>query len=208
MAALGRTVAIVVFVGSLLGVFGAIVWVVVSPWIPASGVRRALATGLVAVCTGSFFIVRADEPDFATLAPTPVIVGLLVGVIGALGIAVAMIDAWLRRRLPPAATVSRPVLGAYGLIVTVGIFMTPGLIAAFFGTSSSTFRPPAEVGLALLAVGLATVSWWAARVRDGIGRQSGRLLVAGRGALLIAVLLGGAKLSTEISAILATPGVR
>ncbi len=202
------SVALVLLVGPLIGVFGAVVWVVASPWLPARGVGRALASGLVAVCTGSFFIVRGDEPDFALLDPTPVIVGLLVGLIGVLGIAVASIDGWLRRRLPGTMTASRRVLAAYGLVVAAGALFVPALIASYFSTGSSTFRPPAEVGLALFAVGGATLAWWGSLVRDGIGLPPRGLLVAGRTALALVVILGALKLATEISAIVDAPVVR
>ena len=153
-------------------------------------------------------MVRGDESDFTVLEPARVVIALLVGLVGVLGLTVAAIDAWLRRRLPPAESTPLWALVVYWLLLAVGLLLAPLVIAPYFAGDPSAFRRPVEVGLALLAVGALTLAWWAIRIWAGPLAPPRALLVAGRGALAIGVLLGMAKLATEISTILASPSVR
>ena len=202
------TAVLVVFVGLFFGAAAAVLWVIVSPWIPGTGVLRAVATGVVAVTLGAFFVVRGDESDFTVLEPARVVIALLVGLVGMLGLTVAAIDAWLRRRLPPAESTPMWALVVYWLLLAIGLLLAPLVIAPYFAGDPSAFRRPVEVGLALLAVGALTLAWWVIRIWAGPQAPPRALLVAGRGALAIGVLLGTAKLATEISTILASPAVR
>jgi hypothetical protein len=200
--------AVVVIVGAFVGAFVAVVWVVVSPWVPGTGALRAVAAGVVTITLGSFFVVRVDESDFTVLEPARVVIALLVGLVGVLGLTVAMIDAWLRRRLPPAGSTPIWALVVYWLLLAVGLLLAPFAIAPYFTGAPSAFEHPFAIGLALLAVGALTLARWAIRVWAGPLAPPRALLVAGRGALAIGVLLGTAKLATEISTILASPAVR
>lgn len=44
----GGTISFVLFAGALFGVYAAVLWVTVAPWIPGRGMIRALANGVVA----------------------------------------------------------------------------------------------------------------------------------------------------------------
>lgn len=202
------TAFLVLIGGPLFGALGGVVWVSVAPWIPGTGARRALTGAVIAVALGAFFVIRSDESDFSALEPAAVVIGLLVLLIASFGFAIALIDQYLGRHVPAAESTPAWAMVAYSIILAVGLLVSPLAIGPYFTGDPSPFRRPVEVGLALLVVGVATLVWWTIRTRDGRVERPGALIVVGRGALVIGVVLGAAKLVGEISAILATPGVR
>jgi hypothetical protein len=127
---------------------------------------------------------------------------MVVGLAAVGGIVVALADGQLRCRLPPVTSESSRAVIAYRILAGTGLLFLPVVIGGYFTTDSETFRPPVEVGLALLVVGLATLGAWILRVRDVIDRLPLALAAVGRGALLSAVALGALKVGGEVSAIL------
>ena len=84
------------------------------------------------------------------------------------GVVIAIADDRLRRRLPEVtATTGSSVVFAYRAVVGVGLLFVPLAVGGYFTTESSSYRPPAEVGIALLVVGLATIAGRAIRVQRG-----------------------------------------
>jgi len=199
---LGGTVGFVIAIGLLFGVVAGILWVVIAPWLPGRGAVRALANGVAGAAITPFFVVRADERDFQLLEPTAVAIAMIVGLAAVGGIVVALSDGQLRRRLPPTSSESRRAALAYRILTGIGLLFLPVVIGGYFTTDSPSFRPPVEVGLALVVVGLATLARWILRGRDGIERPSSAIVVIGRGALLAAVALGALKVAGEVSSIL------
>jgi hypothetical protein len=200
---IGGSLGFVAFVGMLVGVSVGVHWVVVAPWLPWTGVARALANGVIAAALGSLFVVRSSEPDFQLLQPEAAILAMLIGLVAILGVAVALIDDFLERRSPAAHAASARTRALYWIFLAIGLVLAPLAVGAYFSSESPGFRPPADVGLAMLVVGAATLTWWTLRVRDGRTERPFALLVVARGALLVAVILGGARLAREVAAILA-----
>jgi len=66
---IGGTIELLLFGGLLAGLFGSVVWVTVSPWIPGNRWARALLAMPVAVAIFSFRLIEADNPDFRILHP-------------------------------------------------------------------------------------------------------------------------------------------
>jgi hypothetical protein len=199
---LGGTLGFVLAIGLIFGVVAGILWVIVGQWLPGRGALRALANGIAGAAITPFFVVRADERDFLLLAPTAAPIAMVVGLAAVGGIAVALADTWLRRRLPPVHSESERAAIAYRILTGIGLLFLPVVIGGYFTTDSETFQPPVEVGFALLVVGLATLGAWILRVRDGIERPPLALVAVGRGALLTAVVLGALKVGGEVSSIL------
>ena len=193
----------VVFVGMLVGVSVGVHWVVVAPWLPWTGVARALANGVIAAALGSLFVVRSGEPDFQLLRPEAAILAMLIGLVAILGVAVALIDDFLERRSPAAHAASARTRALYWIFLAIGLVLAPLAVGAYFSSESPGFHPPMDVGAAMLVVGAATLTWWTLRVRDGRTERPFALLVVARGALSVAVILGGARLAREVAAILA-----
>ena len=149
-----------ILVGLLFGAFAGTIWVVVRPWLPGAGLPRALVAMIVAIGLGSFELIRGENSDFTVLKHDPVVVGLLVGLVGLVGLSVSLVDGWLDRRLPVAASVTSRPTSIYVAISLVGaLLILPLVVSAFLG-SDMRF-----VGLGLVVVGLATLRWWVLRFR-------------------------------------------
>ncbi len=205
---LGGTVGFIVFIGLLFGVVAGIIWVTVAPWVPGRGAVRALLTATIGAAITPFFVVKAGEPDFRILEPAPAVIAMVVGLAALAGLVVALADDRLHRRLPQVSPAAGSSIPAYRILTGVGLLFVPLAIGPYFTTESNSFRPPAEVGVALFLVGLATLASWFLRVRDGIARPPLLLTVLGRGALVTAVALGAVKVGSEVSAILGATGIR
>ncbi|MHB8460889.1 MAG: hypothetical protein ACYDB6_12645, partial [Candidatus Limnocylindrales bacterium] len=124
-----------ILVGLLFGAFAGTVWVVVRPWLPGAGIRRALIAVVVAIGLGSFGLIRAENSDFMVLRHDPVVVALLVGLVGLVGLSISLVDGWLDRRLPVAASVSSRPTSIYVAISLVGaLLILPIVVSAFLGS--------------------------------------------------------------------------
>jgi hypothetical protein len=184
---LGGTLFLILF--GLISCAGAgVIWVIVSPWIPGRTRVRALLTAGVAIAVGAPVLIIGSNPDFVTLGHDPLVVALLVALVGAIGLSIALLDSWLDRRLPHTAPGQRGSIAAYAIVTLTGaVLVFPGVVLVFL--ASDEYRLPLRTGYALLVVGLCTVAWWGLRVRGRVGAPRG-LVIAARGAMLIAVALG------------------
>jgi hypothetical protein len=181
---IGGTLALVIFIGLFFGASAGTIWVVVRPWLPGTGLRRALWAAVVAIGLGSFGLIRGGNSDFVVLGYHAVVVGSLVALVGLMGIGLSVVDGLLDRRLPiPPAIGSRSV-GVYLAISLVGgLLILPIVVGAFLGGEMRW------VGIGLVVVGIATLRWWYLRLH-GADRPPRSLLLFGRAALAVTVLLG------------------
>jgi len=188
---LSGTLGLVLAGGLFFGLFGAVVWVVVSPWIPGAGWTRALMAMPVAVSLTGISLIQARNPDFLVLQHDAATVVLLLALISLAGLVIAGFDSWLDRRLPSATASARADAIYLALTVAGGGLIFPIVVTGYLGEE----RP---LGLALIAVGVATLIRWTIRYQ---GRPSSPtwLVVAGRGSLLVAVVLGVLALAPDIA---------
>ena len=70
------TMALILFGGLGMGLMAGMIWVIVRPWVPGHGLRRALVTGLLAVAIGSPSLIQRTNPDFSILGFDPVVVAV------------------------------------------------------------------------------------------------------------------------------------
>jgi hypothetical protein len=186
---LSGSVALILFGGLSLGLFGGTVWVVVSPWIPSTGLRRALIAMPVAVVLTGLLLIDGDNRDFGVLAHDGFIVAMLIGLLAVAGLSIALLDSWLDRRLPRAVGSMR-VGGLYlAISIAGGLLILPIVVSLYQAT------PWLE--LALVAVGVATLAWWAQRASSR-PEPTASLQVLGRAALLVAVVVGALYLVPEV----------
>ena len=185
-----------ILVGLFIGLIGGTIWVVVSPWTPGTGVRRAIITMPMAIALGSFFLIEGDNRDFQILQHDPVVVASLIVLVALVGLTLPLTYDWLGRRLPHATSGRSRATWLYAIIALLGAFLVlPIVIASYLFTAhEATVR----VGLALLVVGLSTLSWWVLRIR-GRAEPPTILTIVGRTALLVAVVLGFAATVAEVS---------
>jgi hypothetical protein len=191
---LSGSLGLILFGGLFFGLFGGTVWVVISPWIPGTGLIRAILAMPIAVALTGMALVQGDNPDFRILQHDGLVVAMLLALVGLAGLTIALVDEWLERRLPRAGSSTR--MDALYAVLTLagGLLILPALIQAYFVAD-------VRLGLALVAVGLATLGWWALRFK-GRARERRLLVIAGRVALLAAVAFGVLDLAPEVAAAL------
>jgi hypothetical protein len=190
---LSGTVGLVLAGALFVGLPGAVLWVVMSPWIPGGRWTRALLAMPVAVSLTGVLLIQAQNPDFAVLRHDATVVVLLLALVALAGFAMTGFDGWLDGRLPAAAS-SGPADALYlALSIAGGALILPIVLAEYLGAERL-------LGLALVAVGVATLVRWAFRSR----RLSPPfwLVVLGRGSLLVAVGLGVLALAPDLASAL------
>ena len=185
---LNGTLALMVFGGLGMGLLAGTIWVIVSPWIPGSGLSRALLTAVAAVALGTPPLVQRTNPDFVILAHDPIVVAMLVGLVGLVGLSIALVDDALDARWPHPRRRLATSMVAYVAITLVGVVLVL-LLAVPFLLNAPEYRAPVRAGWALAVVGACTLIWWVVRAR---GRRvpPEPLRLVGRVSLLAAVLLG------------------
>jgi hypothetical protein len=185
------TAALMVFGGLFGGLAAGIVWVTVSPWIPGTGIRRAVLTMPIAVALSGFWLIDGDNRDFVVLRHDTLVVASILGLIALLGLVIAWLDDVFERWLPRVG--GRPAVGVgYAVLVIIGLLWLPYVVGRYFEGPSTL-----PVGVALFATGIATLLWWLLRL-SGQRIPPRYLLFAGRTALLAAVVFGVARLTPEV----------
>ena len=198
----GGTLALVLF-GLISCALAGAVWVVVSPWIPGRTGVRALLTAGAAIAIGTPLLIIGGNPDFVILAHDPRVVALLVALVGLIGLSIALLDSWLDRRLPHAATGRKGPAVFYATVTVMGALLVLPFVLLIFLTSDE-YRLPLRAGYALLVVGLCTATWWGLRMRGRVSAPRG-VMIAARGALVVAVILGVLTSLPHISRALGAP---
>jgi len=182
--------------GLFFGLFGGTLWVVVSPWIPGAGLRRALVTVPIAMALTGIALVQGDNPDFRTLHHDGRVVAMLLVIIALAGVLIALLDGWLDHRLPLAGTSGRMDTLYAAVALAGGLLILPIVIQLSF--EASAWR-----GVGMVGVGLATLTWWALRYQ-GQPMPPARLMIAGRLALLAVTVIGALELASELAVALGT----
>ena len=111
----------------------------------------------IAVGLGAFALIDGDNRDFVVLDGDAAVVGVLLALIAAIGFLFALVDDALDRRMPRATggalALTGPAFVGVGVAVLVATHLTaPELVTVL-------------MGIALIAVGLATLGTWVFRVR-------------------------------------------
>lgn len=91
----------------------------------------------------------------------------------------------------------------YATVALMGAVLVLPFVLLVFLTSDE-YQLPLRAGYALLVVGLCTATWWGLRVRGRVSTPRG-LVIAARGALLVAVMLGVLTSLPHISRALGAP---
>jgi len=194
---LGGSLGLIIGIGLFAGIGIGFLWVTVRPWLPGGVAVRAVLAMLVAASVGAFTLIEGTNSDFAVLQRSPVVVAALLLLIASCGLAVAVIDDWLELRLPHPGSVGAPSTAVYTLVTALGLLFGALLIVPAYLLSDLRL-----VGLSLLATGIATLAWWALRLR-GLRRPPTGLVALGRGGIVLAVVTGVVALGEELRLALA-----
>ncbi len=188
---LGGSLGLTVAAGLFAGVFVGTIWVAVRPWLPESLPLRAIAAIPLAIGLGSFGLIEADNPDFIILGHDLLVVAVLLALVGLVGPAMALVEAWLDRHLPWPESDRDRGAAVYAGISVIGLFLVLPLVAL---TYVSTLWP---AGVALIVTGLATTYWWLLRYR-GAERPPTSVRVVGSVGLVAATVLGLSLVAPDI----------
>ena len=181
---LGGSFGLILIAGLFVGILLGTLWVVVSPWLPRSLGLRVLAAIPLAIGLGTFVLVQGSNPDFIVLGFDPRVVVVLLAPVGLVGASMAVVDAWLDRRLPRArSTTEHGDADLRRRSRWSGRSSSIPVVATFL---ASPLRP---VGIALLISGISTLRWWYLRYR-GAERPPPMLRLLGSGSVVAAVVLG------------------
>jgi len=185
---LNGTLALMFFNGLGMGLMAGVIWVIVSPWIPGRGLRRAFLTAAAAIALGTPPLIQRSNPDFDFLHHDPVVVAMLVGLVGLVGFSIALVDGFLEARLPhPSRAIAISTI-AYVAITLLGLLFILPIVVGILLTGLA-YDAPIRAGWALAAAGVCTLAWWVLRVR-GRSTPPRALRLAGEATLLVAVILG------------------
>jgi hypothetical protein len=200
---LGGTLALMTFGGLGMGLVAGTIWVIVSPWLPGSGLARALVTALAAMALGTPALIQRSNLDFAILDRDPLVIALLIGLVGLVGFSIALLDGFLDARLPRPTRRMTVALAAYLAITLMGLVLILPAVVLFM-VDGPEYRAQVRVAWGLACVGLCTLAWWVLRMR-GRPAPPRPLRLAGQASLLVTVLLG---LVTSVPHILGAAGIR
>jgi hypothetical protein len=189
---IGGTLALVLG-GVIAGLQAGTIWVAVSPWIPRTGLARAVLTMPIVVAIAGPGLIEGDNPDFLVLHFDPIVVALLIALVAICGFVFALVDDWLERRLPHLAPGQGRVTPMYAIVTILG-FLTLPINFMLIVFDEGVVQP---VGITFVSVGLVTVAWWVLRL-FGRPRRPPILVWAGRLALTGGVILGYAALWPEV----------
>ena len=89
------TIELVIFGGIVVGMIAATSWVAVRPWLPGRGRWRYVAAATAAVGMTGFFVVDADNFDFAILRPAWLHVLMFMAIVATAGILTVWTNALL-----------------------------------------------------------------------------------------------------------------
>ncbi len=188
------TLVIVLFVGVLLGIVGAVLYAVFRPWLHWAGPFRGAAFGVLLFAVGSATsdVLNPDNQDFFILRNGLLNVLMIVALFLSYGVMIEWTVGALDRRLPPGDQNHRLARFLYAALTLFGLIFGGILVARllFFPQDFCDCDPPlvASAFVAVAAVG--TLLWWAIGIRSRSDRVSSTARILGFGGLAGAFLFG------------------
>lgn len=157
----GGSLGLIIFVGTFVGITGAVLYLVFRPWLAWTGRWRGVAYGLMLFAVGSATsdVMNPDNIDFRILGNQALVVAMIVALFVVFGLVMDWMFGVVDRRLPASEGSAR---WAYTLLALAGVgaggLATPFLL---FNREACDCDPPivASTFVVIAAVGTA-ISWW------------------------------------------------
>jgi hypothetical protein len=198
------TLALLLFVGILSGLVGAVAYLITEPWLRWTGRWHGPVFGLLLLAIGSTAAFDPGNQDFRILRYQELNVAMFGALFVGFGLLIVPLIARLERSMPPVDP-ARPVAGSWAYLALTGFgmqFLGLFFIQFFDPDATGAETAPSAVGIALIGVTVATALAW---TKDLVGDRPWNRWTepAGYGLLLVAIVLGSARALSDIGQILA-----
>ena len=159
----GGTLALVIFIGLLTGVVGAVLYVIFTPWIAWAGRWRGVLFGslLFAVASATSDVMNPDNIDFFILKNPILLVSLIVLLFLGFGLVIESAFRFLDGRLPGEADSWGGVAPVYVSLTVLGVLALIPFVASFGTDSLCDCEPPVGASLSVVVAAIGTATWWA-----------------------------------------------
>jgi hypothetical protein len=162
----GGTVALVIFIGLLTGIVGAVLYVIFTPWIAWASRWRGVLFGvmLFAVSSATSDVMNPDNIDFLILKNPILLVLLIVVLFLAFGLVIDGAFRYLDKRLPGPADNWGGVAPVYISLTVLGFLALIPFVASFGTDSFCDCEPPVVASLSAAVAAIGTAIWWATAI--------------------------------------------
>ena len=197
---IGGTLALVIFVGILGGALGAVVYLIVEPWLARAGRWHDVAFTLIVIAVGAPGTLAAENSDFFILRHQEINVAMVLGLFVGFGLLLPRAVRALDHRLP-LVDAARPLASGWGYlaIALFGLQFVPAFFAQFFIDGTNDGPPNVPLGILMAASAAVTTAVHIRRLR---GTPPDGLIRIGFGLVLGAVALGGLRTVQSVIEIL------
>jgi len=169
---IGGTLALVIFIGVLTGVVGAVLYIIFMPWIAWAGRWRGVPFGalLFAVASATSDVMNPDNIDFFILKNPILLVSLIVLLFLGYGLVLDSAFRFLGSRLPGQADSWGGVAPVYVSLTVLGVLALIPFVASFGTDSLCDCEPPVAASLSVVVAAIGTATWWATALFAGLPR--------------------------------------
>jgi len=177
----GGTLGLVIFIGILAGLIGAVLYVVFRSWLHWTGRWRGVAFGVVLFAVGSATssVLDPGNIDFVILGNSLFLVLMIFALFLAFGVMIDWTYAILDRRLPIGDETQRGTRFLYGALALLGLLVATGPVFSGMLMNSRSFcdcDQPILVSVFVSVTTIGTLLWW----MSGLSSRVNRLETAGR----------------------------
>ena len=129
------TVFLVLFIGILTGIVGAVMYLAMRPWLGWAGRWRGVVfgVGLFALTSATSDLMNPDNRDFSILGNGPLLVAMIAALFVGFGVVTDEAFRWLDARLPGEEAGWRVAGSAYAVLAVLGVI---ALLPVGFGLLS------------------------------------------------------------------------
>ena len=200
-----ESLGLVLFAGIPAGIFGATLAVIAGPWLVWAGRWRGLALGVLLFAIGSAVsdVMNRDNIDFLLIGHEVVVIGMILLLFLAFGVAMDAVMRRLDRRLPAAAEASIGWRVTWGAITAIGALLG-GLTVSLssFTSSFCSCDPPILAASSVVVMAVATAASWVLEVRGSAPEDHALVRAIGYAGLAGAVGFGLARAVSDASDII------
>lgn len=185
----GGTLALIVFVGILAGLVGAVSYLITEPWLAWAGRWHGLVFGGFLLATGSTVAFEPGNRDFLILGRQELNVAMFAALFVGYGLLIRPMIRTIDHRLP-VTDPNRPIRHGWGylLLAAFGLQFLALFFAQFFSADASgSDDPPVLLGLVVVGLTLATATWYGVRLA---GRRGPPPVITVGGYVLVGLAAG------------------